>query len=85
MRLAIIAFGFCGLLVSASFAQDLQALSQNSGQWVMPARDYASTRFSPLDQVNVNVGQLHRVDVLGRNRPRTGGRAARRRRHDVCR
>src|SRR4051812_35245035 len=22
-----------------------------SGNWVMPARDYASTRFSPLDQI----------------------------------
>ena len=29
------------------------------GNWTMPAGNYASTRFSPLDQVNVNnVGSL---------------------------
>jgi PQQ-dependent dehydrogenase (methanol/ethanol family) len=29
------------------------------GNWTMPARDYASTRFSPLDQINgSNVGRL---------------------------
>ncbi|HYR08342.1 MAG TPA: hypothetical protein VEQ60_11255, partial [Longimicrobium sp.] len=29
------------------------------GQWTMPARDYASTRFSGLDQINArNVGSL---------------------------
>jgi glucose dehydrogenase len=31
----------------------------NSGDWVRPARDYASTRFSPLDQINAqNAKQL---------------------------
>ncbi|WP_424124268.1 PQQ-binding-like beta-propeller repeat protein, partial [Roseiarcus sp.] len=35
-----------------AIAQDLAALSQDPKQWVMPARDYASTRFSPLDQIN---------------------------------
>jgi lanthanide-dependent methanol dehydrogenase len=31
----------------------------NSGDWVRPARDYSSTRFSPLDQINTeNVKQL---------------------------
>src|SRR5207253_8513812 len=30
-----------------------------SGDWVRPARDYASTRFSPLDQITpLNVRQL---------------------------
>lgn len=45
----------CGLVR----ADDLAAMSQNPKQWVMPARDYASTRSSPLDQINVaNVGKL---------------------------
>ena len=43
----------------------------------MPARDYASTRFSPLDQINAsNVGKLQaasRLDVLGRDAAWTGG------------
>lgn len=40
-------------------AQDLQALSQDPNQWVMPAKNYASTRFSELDQIDTeNVGQL---------------------------
>ena len=40
-------------------ADDLASLSKDPKQWVMPARDYASTRFSPLDQINAsNVGKL---------------------------
>ena len=40
-------------------ADDLLSLSQDPKQWVMPARDYASTRFSPLDQINAsNVGKM---------------------------
>src|SRR3982750_2664731 len=32
----------------------------DDGQWVRPARDFASTRFSGLDQINAaNVSQLH--------------------------
>ena len=32
------------------------------GQWTMPAKDYASTRFSGLDQINSNnVGSLKRA------------------------
>ena len=43
----------CGLLpFPFAMAQDLASLSQDPKQWVMPARDYASTRFSPLDQIN---------------------------------
>jgi glucose dehydrogenase len=31
----------------------------NSGDWIRPARDYSSTRFSPLDQINPqNVTEL---------------------------
>src|SRR4051794_30668686 len=32
----------------------------DDGQWVMPAKDYASTRFSGLNEINTgNVGRLH--------------------------
>ena len=44
---------------SLSLGQDLQTLSKDAKQWVMPGRDYAGTRFSPLDQIKPdNVGQL---------------------------
>ena len=44
---------------AAARADDLASLSKDPKQWVMPARDYASTRFSPLDQINAsNVGKL---------------------------
>ncbi len=40
-------------------AEDLKELSADSKQWVMPARNYASTRYSELDQINRNnVGRL---------------------------
>ena len=40
-------------------AGDLQSLSQDPNQWVMPAKNYASTRYSELDQINAdNVGKL---------------------------
>ena len=31
---------------------ELQSLSRDARQWVMPARNYASTRYSELDQIN---------------------------------
>jgi PQQ-dependent dehydrogenase (methanol/ethanol family) len=38
------------------------AKSQDDGQWVMPARDYASSRYSGLDEINLgNVSRLHAV------------------------
>ena len=47
------------LTTAPARADDLFALSKDPKQWVMPARDYASTRFSPLDQINAsNVGKL---------------------------
>ncbi len=40
-------------------AQDLQSMMQDDRQWVMPAKNYANTRFSGLRQINTsNVGQL---------------------------
>ncbi|MFW6094447.1 MAG: methanol/ethanol family PQQ-dependent dehydrogenase [Pseudomonadota bacterium] len=47
------------LPASALAAQALVQLSQDDGQWVMPAKNYASTRFSGLDQINrENAGDL---------------------------
>ena len=44
---------------SVGVADDLITLSQDPKQWVMPAHDYASTRFSPLDQISEsNVAKL---------------------------
>ena len=59
MRLLVTALVIGVLSSGVAHAQDLQTLSQDPKQWVMPARDYASTRFSPLDQINAsNVGNL---------------------------
>jgi hypothetical protein len=47
------------LATTSARADDLVSLSKDPKQWVIPARDYASTRFSPLDQINAsNVGGL---------------------------
>jgi PQQ-dependent dehydrogenase (methanol/ethanol family) len=44
---------------TASSNSDLVSLSADDSQWVMPAKNYASTRFSGLNQINTsNVGQL---------------------------
>ena len=41
------------------YAQDLGKMSQNANDWVMPAGDYANTRYSKLKQINTgNVGKL---------------------------
>ena len=45
---------------SAAKAAPLQQLIADDGQWVMPAKDYNSTRFSGLNQINsANVKNLH--------------------------
>ncbi|HEY4116033.1 MAG TPA: PQQ-dependent dehydrogenase, methanol/ethanol family [Rhizomicrobium sp.] len=47
--------------VAASFARadDLDSLSRDPKQWVMPAKNYANTRFSMLNQINAgNANQL---------------------------
>jgi lanthanide-dependent methanol dehydrogenase len=49
--------GVVVLVVAASAAA--QAPSDDPGTWTMAGRDYAGTRFSPLDQINSgNVGKL---------------------------
>jgi lanthanide-dependent methanol dehydrogenase len=40
-------------------AEDLVELSRDPAQWIMPAKNYAATRYSELDQINAeNVGEL---------------------------
>jgi PQQ-dependent dehydrogenase (methanol/ethanol family) len=54
------AIGAAAMLASGSlFAQDLTKLSQNSADWVMPAKSYNNQRYSTLKQINAgNVGRL---------------------------
>lgn len=53
---AVTSFTWCA---SATASEDLVELSQDHAQWVMPAKDYSSTRFSGLDQINrENVAEL---------------------------
>jgi len=55
---AAIGFGFL-LICSRLFADDLDGISRDDKQWVMPAKNYASNRFSGLNQINAgNAGQL---------------------------
>ena len=52
---------FLHALLAAAAMAGTQARAQlaNDGEWPMAARDYANTRFSPLDQINAaNVGKL---------------------------
>jgi PQQ-dependent dehydrogenase (methanol/ethanol family) len=39
-------------LAGRTLADDLEALSRDDRQWVMPGKDYAQTRFSRLNQIN---------------------------------
>lgn len=55
----------CWILLSLTAATSLQAstdlkkISEDDSQWVMPAKNYSSTRFSQLDQINTeNVDEL---------------------------
>jgi lanthanide-dependent methanol dehydrogenase len=47
------------LLTMHAAADDLDKMSRDDKQWIMPAKNYASTRFSGLNQINAgNAGQL---------------------------
>ncbi|MGA9794468.1 MAG: PQQ-dependent dehydrogenase, methanol/ethanol family [Rhizomicrobium sp.] len=47
------------LWLTAAFADDLNAMSQDDKQWVMPSKNYAQTRFSGLKQIDAdNADQL---------------------------
>jgi PQQ-dependent dehydrogenase (methanol/ethanol family) len=57
----IVAAALASLSVSfaAAFADDLDGMSRDDKQWIMPAKNYASTRFSGLNQINTkNANQL---------------------------
>lgn len=43
-------------------AEDLVALSRDPGQWVMPAKNYAATRYGELDQINAETVKDLRLD-----------------------
>ena len=61
MRRWSISIAAAAAIASQGLAQadDLEALSNDSKQWVMAAHDFANTRFSSLDQINTsNVNQL---------------------------
>lgn len=48
-----------GFLAHQTYADDLDALSRDDAQWIMPSKNYAQTRFSGLDQINTdNASQL---------------------------
>src|SRR3954464_13749072 len=50
-----------GSPLTGSFSADPDPLKlqQDDGQWVMPAKNYASTRYSTLDEINLgNVSRL---------------------------
>jgi glucose dehydrogenase len=57
--LLAIALAISGCEKAVSSVASTNPAPDNSGDWVRPARDYSSTRFSPLDQINTeNVNQL---------------------------
>ena len=75
MRIQMLFLALSVALASApGWADDLASLSKDPKQWVMPAHDFASTRFSPLDQINAsNVDKLQVAWMFS-----VGTRAARR-------
>lgn len=50
--LVAVSLGFSS--VPAKSSQEIIELSEDHTQWVMPAKNYASTRFSGLDQINTS-------------------------------
>src|SRR5262249_56539414 len=65
-RVATIALLVClGLVASrgsAAWAAGEDAAAGDDGQWTMPSKDYAATRYSALNSINAqNAGSLHPV------------------------
>jgi PQQ-dependent dehydrogenase (methanol/ethanol family) len=59
MLCLLISAACSGWLANAPASDEVVRLSQDDGQWVMAAKNYANTRFSGLDQINAgNVKQL---------------------------
>jgi lanthanide-dependent methanol dehydrogenase len=58
----LLLYGVCPhrLQAQPSPSQDLTQLQGDDSQWIRPAKNYASTRYSGLDQINTdNVKHLH--------------------------
>ena len=55
---------FVHAVLAAAAMGGIEARAQlaNDGEWPMPARDYASTRFSPLDQINTGNDRNLKID-----------------------
>lgn len=55
----LLSLGAAAPALAQDAAEDLDALSRDPAQWIMPAKNYASTRYSELDQINAgNVDKL---------------------------
>jgi PQQ-dependent dehydrogenase (methanol/ethanol family) len=56
---AIVAAVLVALWAAKALADDLDAMSRDDKQWIMPSKNYAQTRFSGLNQINAaNAGKL---------------------------
>jgi alcohol dehydrogenase (cytochrome c) len=56
---AVLFFIVVSFFTVRAVADDLDSLSRDDKQWVMPAKNYANTRFSGLNQINAaNAGKL---------------------------
>jgi len=59
---AMLGLGGVATLRPAAANEELLKLQTDSNQWVMPAGNYASQRYSPLNQINAtNVAKMHPV------------------------
>ena len=73
--------------VCADVVAPVAAAPPDDGQWTMPAKNFASTRYSELNEINT--AKRHesagRLDLLDGRQQGAGGGAARREQHDVYR
>jgi lanthanide-dependent methanol dehydrogenase len=59
LLLLVCAYGSAPQAQQTNAGQDPLQLQSDDNQWIMPAKNYASTRYSGLDQINIdNVKQL---------------------------
>ncbi|HKQ38744.1 MAG TPA: methanol/ethanol family PQQ-dependent dehydrogenase [Verrucomicrobiae bacterium] len=47
-------FGWAVLWISVTWAVLCRGMAEEDGQWIMPAKDFASTRFSGLNEINTS-------------------------------
>ena len=81
--------GLAGVLILLILPSGLPAQGRtaaaSAGEWTMPGKDYAATRYSGLAQItSANAKHAEpRLDLLHRRARRPRGPAARRGQHDV--